>query len=188
MDFLGFSRFVSGGSDFQSLGLLRGVRMSGTGVALHFFKHRIAERAFGQHALDGLFENASREALLQLLEVGFVNAPRIAGVAEVLLVLGLVAGDTQLLNVYDNDEIASVDVRRVFSLVLAAQTACYSGGQTSQHFVGCIDNEPVSLDLMRLGRKGFHEFLGIQRLHTNMVTGSFRKPRILKQWQSSCQT
>jgi hypothetical protein len=63
--------------------------MGGTGVALHLLQHRVAQRALGQHALDRLLEDAAGEALLQLGEVGFVDAARVAGVAVVLLVLAL---------------------------------------------------------------------------------------------------
>ena len=61
------------------------MRVIGTGVALHLLEHGVAERALGQHALDGLLEHALGEALLQLGEVGFIDAARETGVAEILL-------------------------------------------------------------------------------------------------------
>ena len=130
--------------------------MGGAGVALHLLQHGVAQRALGQHALDGLFQDAAGETLLQLGEVGFIDAARIAGVAIVLLVFGLVAGDAQLLDIDHDDVIAGIDVRREDGLVLAAQTVCDLGSQAAEHLVRRIDDKPVVLDFMRLGGKCLH--------------------------------
>ncbi|CAG4884293.1 protein of unknown function [Georgfuchsia toluolica] len=143
--------------NLQCLGLLCTVRMFSTRIALHFLQHCVAERPLGQHALDGFFQHAFRKTLLQLGEVGFINSTRIAGVAKILLVLGLVAGHTQLIDIDHDDIVACIDVRGVHRLVFAAQALRNFSCKTSQHFVSCIDDEPVALDFMRLGRKRFHE-------------------------------
>ena len=56
--------------------------------------------------------------------------------AVVDLVLGLVAGDAQLVDVDDDDEVAGVHVRRVDRLVLAAQAQRDLAGEAAQHLVG----------------------------------------------------
>jgi hypothetical protein len=103
--------------------------MLGASVALHLLEHGVAERALGQHALDSLLKNAS-EALLQLGEVGFVDAARVTGVTIVLLVLGLVAGHAQLLDVDDDDVIAGINVRGVDGFMFAAQATRNFGKPT----------------------------------------------------------
>jgi hypothetical protein len=138
-------------SDVQSLGLLRGVRMLCAGVALQLLDHRVTERTLGQHALDGLLKHARREALLQLGEIGFVDTALVTRMALVLLVLRLVTGHTQLLDIHDDDVVTGVHVRGEDRLVLAAQTACDLTGEAPEYLVRGIDNVPVAHDFMRLG-------------------------------------
>ena len=140
----------------RDLRLLRRVRVRRAGVALELLQHLVAERALGQHALDGLLERAAGEALLHLREIGRRDAARVAAVAVVELVLGLVAGDAELLDVGDDDEVAGVHVRRVDGLVLAAQAQRDLARETAEDLVRGVDDEPVPLDFVRLGGKGFH--------------------------------
>src|SRR5690606_21531717 len=83
----------------------------------------------------------------------------VAAVAVVLLVFGLVAGDAKLRGVDHDDEVAGVDVRREFGLVLAPQAQGDLGGQPTEHLVAGVDDEPVALDLVRLGGKRLHDSL-----------------------------
>src|SRR5690606_11997579 len=78
--------------DVQSFRLLSTVRMLGTSVNLQFLGHGVAQRAFWQHTLDGLFDGTAWEALLHGLEVGFVNTAWVVRVTIVLLILRLVTG------------------------------------------------------------------------------------------------
>jgi len=75
----------------------------------------------------------------------------------VLLVLGLVARDAQLLDVGDDDVVAGIDVRGEYGLVLAAQAARDLGGQSTEHLVGSINQEPLSRYFMRLGGESLHQ-------------------------------
>ena len=131
----------------------------GTAVHLELLDHRVAERALGQHALDGLLERAARVLGLHVLEGRGVDAARIARMAVVDLVAGLVAGDADLVGVDDDDEVAGIDVRRVNGLVLAAQTECHFAGNTSEHLVGGVNHKPLVLHFGRFGAEGFHEGL-----------------------------
>ena len=74
----------------------------------------------------------------------------------VILGLRLVAGDTNLLGVDDDDVVAGVDVRRVFRLVLAAQAASDFGGQAAERLVSRIDDIPVACDGLRLSTERLH--------------------------------
>src|SRR5690606_37036630 len=93
---------------------------------------------------------------LHVLEAGAVDAARIAGVAVVDLVVGLVAGDADLVGVDDDDEVAGVDVRRVDGLVLAAQAEGDFTGHPSEDLVGRVNHKPLMRHLGRLGAEGFH--------------------------------
>src|SRR5690606_15052217 len=140
----------------ENFGLLCGMRMLGTSVALQLLQHRIAKRAFRQHALYSFLERTARESLLHLGEIGLVDAAGETTVTVILLVLGLVAGHAKLVVVDQADEVAGIDVRRVACLVLATQTTSTFSLDTAKHLVLRIDNIPVSLDLMRLGGYRFH--------------------------------
>ena len=120
----------------SGLGLLRRVRVRRARVALELLDHLVAERALGQHALDGLLERAAREARLHLRERRRRDAARVARVAVVELVVGLVAGHAELVDVGHDDEVARVHVRRVDRLVLAAQAERDLAGEAAQHLVG----------------------------------------------------
>jgi hypothetical protein len=86
------------------------MRMLGAGVDLELLDHRVAQASLRQHALHRELEDAVGVALLQLGEVGLVDAAGISRVAVVLLVLGLGAGDAKLLHVDDHDVVAGIDV------------------------------------------------------------------------------
>src|SRR5579883_2091022 len=85
-----------GTSDRERLGLLRGVRMFGAGVDLELAKLRVAQWAFGQHALDRLFDHALGMLGQHLAQRGGLDAAGILGMAPVELVVELVAGDAHL--------------------------------------------------------------------------------------------
>src|SRR5450631_2600482 len=125
---------------FESFWLLRRVRMHGAGVALELFDHRVAERALGQHALDGLVQRPPGKALLHLPEGYRANAARIAAVAMIEFVVDLVARDLDLVDIRYDDEVAGVDVRREDRLVLAAQTMRDRAGEPAEHLVAGIDD------------------------------------------------
>jgi hypothetical protein len=79
-------------------------------------------------------------------------------VAIVFLVGNLGARHAQLGCVDDDDEIAGVDVRSEFGLVLAAQSVCHFAGDTPEDLVRRVNHVPIALHLMRLCGKGLHDF------------------------------
>src|SRR6476661_4772430 len=151
------SPIIVGSLQFQRLRLLGGVRMLRAAVHLQLLDHRVAERALGQHALDGLLQRAAGVPGLHVAEVGLADAAGEAGVAVVLLVELLGAGDPELGGVDDDDEVAGVDVRRVDGLVLAAQTECCFAGNTSEHLVGGVNHKPLVLHVSGFRAERFHE-------------------------------
>ena len=69
---------------------------------------------------------------------------------------GLVAGDADLGGVDNHDVVAGIDVRRVFRLMLAAQTARDLNCQAAENLALGIYDVPVVADFARLRRIGFH--------------------------------
>src|SRR3990172_5486478 len=126
---------MESGPYFEIFRLLRGMRMALTGIHLEFLQHRVAERTFGQHALDRNFQHAPGMTRMQLAKVGGVNAARICGVTMIKLGIRLVARHAQLINVDHDDKIAAIDVRSEFRLVLAAQPVSKSCGKPPEYLV-----------------------------------------------------
>src|SRR6476646_10228107 len=90
-----------GKSDLERLRLLRRMRMRRAGVALELLDHRVAERALGQHPLDGLFEHPSGETRLHLPERRRGDPARVAAVPVIELGVDLGAGHADLVDVGD---------------------------------------------------------------------------------------
>ena len=130
--------------------------MRGTCVHLQLFDHCVTQRALREHALHGLFEGAAGVLGLHVLETGRVDAARVAGVTVVNLVGGLVARDTELFGIDDDDEVTGIDVRRVDGFVLAAQTEGDFTGHPSENLVGRVNHKPLMRHFGRLGAEGFH--------------------------------
>jgi hypothetical protein len=72
------------------------------------------------------------------------------------LVVGLVAGDAELVRIDDDDEVTRIDVRRVDGFVLAAQAEGDFTGHPAQDLVGRVDHKPLMRHFGRLGAEGFH--------------------------------
>src|SRR3982751_6469510 len=110
------------GPYFQWFRELGGVRVSGARIHFQLLEHRVTERPFRQHALHGHFEYAPRMTSVQLGEIGRVDTAGISAMAVIQLVARFTTGDAELIDVYDDDIIAHINVRRKLGLVLAAQT------------------------------------------------------------------
>src|SRR5690606_4687474 len=66
------------------------------------------------------------------------------------------AGYLHFLGIDDNDEVASVNVRGVFGLVLTAQAGSDFSGETTKGLASGVDDEPVMLYVGGFCTKGFH--------------------------------
>ena len=146
----------------QRLGLLRGVRMGSIRVDLELLDHGVAERTFGQHALDRFLERAARNTFLHFGKIGFVNAAGIARVTVILFIQRFVAGNAQLGGVDDHDKVAGIHMWSELRLVFATQPARHFGGDMAEHLIVGVNNEPVVFDFLRFGGKGFHRDLYVR--------------------------
>jgi hypothetical protein len=108
--------------DVELLGLLSLLLVIRALVDAQVLHLRAAERSAGDHALDGLDDDALGEAAFQALAQGLaLDAAGMAGVPVEDFALGLAAGQADLLGVDDDDVVAAIDVRGEGRLVLAAQ-------------------------------------------------------------------
>src|ERR1700680_1432381 len=72
------------------------------------------------------------------------------------LVVLLVAGDLDLVDIGHDDEITGVYVGGVDRLVLAAQAMRDTARQAPEHLVIGVDDIPIPRNILRLGGIGFH--------------------------------
>ena len=136
-----------------------------TTVNLEFLDHGVAQRAFWKHAFDSFFQRAARKLGLHVAEVDGRNAAGVAGVAVIDFVNWLGASDAQLGCIDDDDEVTSIDVRRVNGLVLAAQTESNFAGYSSEDLVGRVNHKPLVHHVSGFGAECFgHEFSLFKRV------------------------
>ena len=118
-------------------------------VHFQFFNHGVTQRAFRQHAFNGLLQCAARELFLHFAEGTLVNAAGETGMAVVFFVFEFGTGYAQFVGIDDDNVITGINVRGVFGFVFAAQAVCDLGGNSAQDFVFGIDYKPFALHLVR---------------------------------------
>src|SRR5215208_1964017 len=149
---------ASSGSDVQSLRhllhlellrVLGRVWMLGARVDLQLLELLAGEPGLRHHPVDGFAQDLGRLAREHLLVARLLHAAGIARVTPVDPLLGLPARDGHPVGVYDDNEVAHVDVWRVVHLGLAAQDACDLRRQTPEVLALSVNDVPFSLDLKR---------------------------------------
>ena len=131
--------------------------MLGAGVDLELAAQLLlGERGLGQHAEDGLLDDAVRVLGEQVARGREALVAHVAGVREVLLLVSLRPGELDLGGVDHDDEVAAVHVRREGRLVLAADELGHGAGQPAERHAGGVDHMPVVADVVRRGGKGLH--------------------------------
>jgi len=109
----------------------------------------LGQRSLGQHAEHGLLDHALGVLGQHAGEWREALVAHVAGVAEVLLLLRLAAGDANLGRVDDDDAVARVHVRGEDRLVLAADDARDLGREAPEDHALGVDDIPVLLDVAR---------------------------------------
>lgn len=111
-------------------------------VDLELAAHCAAELRLGEHADNGLLDETIGGPVEDLTDSAGLQATRESGVVVSVLALQLVAADGNLLSVDDDNEVTTVDVRRVGGLVLATQQVRCLNGKTAEHHVSGVDDVP----------------------------------------------
>src|SRR5690606_2242187 len=109
-----------------------------------------AETVLRQHAANRLLDRLAGVLLEQVAVGDLLESTGVTTVAVDVLVRALVARQSNLVRVDDDDEIATVHVGRVCRLVLAAQEGRRGDGESTQDDVLGIDDVPLTGDVSRL--------------------------------------
>ena len=100
--------------------------MLGALVDLELAEHLATQGVVGKHAFDGLLHDPLGDSFLQSLEGFHLHASGTSGVTAVQLLLGLTAGDLDLLGVHNDDKITGVQMGVKLGLFLPRSTAATS--------------------------------------------------------------
>jgi len=121
----------------------------------------LTELALGKHAVHGLFDDALRDALLEVLEA--LELPPtgtsrtrllVERVTEVCLVLELVTCDLDLLRIDDDDGATHVHRRRVGRQVLTTDNISDERGDPTESLALGIHNVPWLVQVEGVIRRG----------------------------------
>src|SRR4051812_23675977 len=143
------------GAEGQWSRLLRDVWVVRVGIHAQLAAKDLAtKRRLRQHAVHRLLDHTLRMLLQHRAEGREASMPHVAGVTEVLLVLGLSTGHSHFGCVDDDDSITRIHVRREDWLVLAANDLGDLTRESAEDHAFGIDDEPLLLDIARAGAKG----------------------------------
>lgn len=127
------------------------MRMLGTGVYMKVTIELVSKAILGEHASNGVFENALGVASKNLLGCGLTLTTGVAGVTLINLVGHLFAGEDNLLGIDDDDIVAAVDVRGEARFGLATKDVGNTGSQTSNGLILGVNEHPFLLDGILVG-------------------------------------
>src|SRR6516164_2835122 len=145
------------GGDVEPNRLLRFVLVLGPGKDPEVLHDPPPERSARHHALDRLLDDPL--GMLAIENGPLAASLDAAGVTRMpveYVVLTLVAGQLNLLGIDDDDVVATIHVRRVGRLVLAAQAHGDERSQPAQHQPLGVDQQPLLVDIGGFGGKGLH--------------------------------
>ncbi len=137
--------------------------MLGTIVNVHVANDLAAETIFGKHTFYNLDEQGVvtgldvlvERLLLQKLGSGDALSAGIAGVRKIFATGPLVASEAHLVGIDDNYIVATLYERRVCGLVLASEDQGNYRAKTTEYLIGGIDNHPLTLAVLLVGRNCF---------------------------------
>ena len=113
-------------------------------------KHCSTQGVLGQHTLYRQFDNALGRFLLQIFKRYAFQVTDVPRVPVIHFILSLIAGNTYLGSINNDYVVASIHMRRVYRLVLAAQSPSSLGCDLAECLALSIDNKPLPFDFGRL--------------------------------------
>ncbi len=121
-----------------------------TRVDLQFLDHLIRQLVLREHSADGVIDQIFGLSVATI-GVAFESQTGVAGVPRVVPSIHFSARHRDFLSVDDDHEITTVGVGSVLRTVLTHQDDRDITGQSTQYFVGSVNDEPLLFDLARLG-------------------------------------
>ena len=131
------------------------MRVLGSGVNVHLAELRAPQRALGDHAPHGFFQNLARIGCEQRARVSLFHRTWARGCAVVNLRVEFAAREDDFLGVQHDHEVAGVNTGRESGFVFSAQHVRDARRQTANCLTIRVDDEPVALDFKRFGPIGF---------------------------------
>ena len=125
--------------------------MIGATIDPQLTEHLATEGVILQHAPHSLLDDAIRMLGQNTLIGPGLETAWISGMVIVDLLLCLTTGQMHLGGIDDDNMVAHVLVRRVGRLVLPPQNVCDPTRQATERLSFGVDDEPLVLDLARLG-------------------------------------
>ena len=126
-------------------------------IYVQLAEHLRAEAVLRQHTLNGMFNDAGREALEHLTGSRERRAALIAGVTEIGLVRQLLSRELYFFSIDNNDIITGVDMRRVNGLILTAKNLRDLRCKASDRLILGVYNIPLALNIGSFcHNRGFH--------------------------------
>ena len=165
---------------------LRLMRVIWTDEYFQLGKHFSAKSIFWKHSANGFTKDFFRSPL-QSGASSFGTQARVSCVPRVAFLVPLVPGEFNFFGVHNDDKIASVDVRRVGRAMLAHQDYSNSTRQTTDNFVGSIDDKPLFFNRIGFCLKRFrarHRSTPVYRTK-NVLEGSSIKLTIAAKDQAA---
>src|SRR6516162_5012048 len=133
------------------------MRVLRPGIDLEMAHDAPSQRSARHHPLHRLHDDAlGILAFEDRALAAFLEAARVAGIPAKEAVLPFVAGERYLLGIDDDDVVAAIHVRGVGRFVLAAQPIGDERGKAPQHQPFGVDQQPLLVQLGRLGGIGLH--------------------------------
>ena len=123
------------------------MRMLRASVDAELAEHLCAEAVLREHALDGVLEDARREAVEHLAGRRERRAALIAGMTEVRLLDELLARELHFVCIDDDDVVTRIHMRRVRRFILAAKDFRDLSCEAADRLAFRVDNIPFALDI-----------------------------------------
>jgi len=115
------------------------------GIYMEVAEELGSQAVLREHPFDGLLDHCGGLLDEELARRGDALAAGVPGVADILLVVHLVAGEDHLGGIDDDHIVAAIKMGGVVGLQLAPEHAGHLGRKASQHFVLGIHDHPLFL-------------------------------------------
>ena len=145
----------------MSRGCLGLVLVLGTHIYVHVLEDGPSKAVLGEHAADGILDQALGRTLAHLLSRTAVLTTGVTGEADVLLVFPLVARQLHLFGIDHDDVVTTIGVRGEVHFVLAAEQASDFGTEATEPLPLGIDQQPFLVGVLLIDG----DCLVAQRVH-----------------------